>query len=231
MTTILSLQPKAQHIGYAVFEGAVLVDWGNKHLPGVAIEERTSRRAVPVVRTLIQVHEPQVLVLPEESTQFPCLALAAATFGAHSAHSSRYRNQTKGGSWKLLLGGSRSLVVHYQARAGRGDLRTITSLCSMPSRMPLPGLTIMANNIERKYWKTGDVYLAAFLFARGVPVIGIAPYHRTIGFSFIDSRDRQTWYEEYKSGKPLVDARIYAVALSTLERHAARALLNSNYDG
>jgi hypothetical protein len=64
MTTILAIQPEARQIGYAVFEGAALIDWGTKTLGVAGIPERVNRVALPLFRSLVDYHEPGVVVLP-----------------------------------------------------------------------------------------------------------------------------------------------------------------------
>jgi len=65
MITILAIQPKARQIGYAVFEGPELIDWGTKTLALVAIPEGMNVVALPLFRELVNQHEPDVIVLPQ----------------------------------------------------------------------------------------------------------------------------------------------------------------------
>jgi len=76
-----------------------------------------------------------------------------------------------------------------------------------------------------KYFRTHDFYLAAYLFARGAVIVGIQMQNNGIVFTFLDSLDRQNWFDEYKRGKPFVDARIYACAIGILHEKEFDALL------
>ena len=64
MNTVLAIQPEARQIGYAVFEGTDLIDWGCKNLPSVNLERRTAECALALFRSLISRHEPDVVVFP-----------------------------------------------------------------------------------------------------------------------------------------------------------------------
>ena len=67
-----------------------------------------------------------------------------------------------------------------------------------------------------KYWKTSDIYLAAFLYARGAIIVGVERIEGKSMYSFVDSEDRRLWHTEYHTGNPLVDVRIYVYALRDL---------------
>jgi hypothetical protein len=79
---------------------------------------------------------------------------------------------------------------------------------------------------NHKAWRTRDLYLASFLFARGIPIIGVYFSHGEIVFAFVDSAERENWCDQFSSGTPSVDARIYAVAVSALQQRATDALMN-----
>jgi hypothetical protein len=79
--------------------------------------------------------------------------------------------------------------------------------------------------LSTKYWRTREFYLAAYLFARGAIIVGIHPQNSGVVFTFLDSFDRQSWSDEFKSGKPLIDARTYACAILTLQQKGLDALL------
>jgi len=84
---------------------------------------------------------------------------------------------------------------------------------------------------SNRYWKTGDWYLAAYLFARGAIVVGIEAKEGRPMFSFLDSLERQSLQQEYRAGKPMVDARIYVYALRDLREkgnHAVRQAHEAN---
>jgi hypothetical protein len=83
------------------------------------------------------------------------------------------------------------------------------------------------NNSQNKYWKTVDLYLAAFLYGRGAIIVGIEAVERKATFSFIDSLDRQNWHEEFRSGTPMIDARIYICAIQTLRQKRLDALMET----
>ena len=67
-----------------------------------------------------------------------------------------------------------------------------------------------------KYWRTPDIYLAAFLYARGAIIVGVEKIEGKPMYSFVDSAERRLWHTEYHAGKPLVDVRIYVYALRDL---------------
>jgi hypothetical protein len=85
----------------------------------------------------------------------------------------------------------------------------------------------MSKHVHR-YWRTTDLYLAAFLFARGAIVVGIEADQEHAEFSFLDTSERQTWHDEYKSGNPMIDARIYAYAVSDLQIKGRHAIVQAN---
>jgi hypothetical protein len=65
MKTVIALQPEARQIGYAIFEGKELVEWGSKRIDSVPVERRAYVRALPFLRSLIERYEPDVILLPE----------------------------------------------------------------------------------------------------------------------------------------------------------------------
>ncbi|HEY2381418.1 MAG TPA: hypothetical protein VGK48_09605 [Terriglobia bacterium] len=65
MNTILAIQPESRQIGYAVFEGRALIDWGSKDLTSKPIGERNEIFAAPLFERLIHRFEPDVLVVPK----------------------------------------------------------------------------------------------------------------------------------------------------------------------
>lgn len=66
MKTVLAIQPNAARMGYAVFEGPELVDWGIKKLGTVlSLKTRMTKKAVRCLDQLVYRHEPEVLVLPD----------------------------------------------------------------------------------------------------------------------------------------------------------------------
>jgi hypothetical protein len=68
MKTILAIQPENRHVGYAVFEGNKLIDWGGKDLPRVPASERSDRETLALFHSLVKRHEPHVVVLPPPAT-------------------------------------------------------------------------------------------------------------------------------------------------------------------
>lgn len=64
MTTVLALQPDARQIGYAIFEGATLIDWGSKELGSGSLRCRITDIAIPCIRQLFKNLKPDVIVLP-----------------------------------------------------------------------------------------------------------------------------------------------------------------------
>jgi len=81
---------------------------------------------------------------------------------------------------------------------------------------------------KHEYWKTANLYLAAFLFSKNSIVVGIDATERRAIFSFLDSPERQTWQEEFESGTPMIDVRIYICALETLKQKRLDALMQSD---
>ena len=85
------------------------------------------------------------------------------------------------------------------------------------------------NNQKNKYWKTTDLYLAAFLFGRGAIIVGVEAFETKAIFTFIDSLDRQNWNDEFRSGTHLIDARIYICAIQTLRQKRLDALIEQSH--
>lgn len=69
-----------------------------------------------------------------------------------------------------------------------------------------------------KHWKTDDLYLAAFLFAKGTILTGVDVTKRRADFAFADSFQRELWHEEYEDSKPMVNVHMFVAALETLRR-------------
>jgi hypothetical protein len=65
MKTIIALLPETRQIGYAVFEGKNLVEWGSKPIDSVGLHKRVYLVALPFFRSLVNRYEPEVVVLPE----------------------------------------------------------------------------------------------------------------------------------------------------------------------
>jgi len=65
MKTVIALQPEARQIGYAVFEGKDLIDWGTKSIGSVPVAKRVYTVALPFVRSLIERHQPDLIVLSQ----------------------------------------------------------------------------------------------------------------------------------------------------------------------
>ena len=84
------------------------------------------------------------------------------------------------------------------------------------------------NRLISRYWKTGDLYLAAYLFARSGIIVGIQADESKVVFTFLDSLKRQNLMDEFRSGKPLIDARIYTCAIRTLKHKAIDALMEDH---
>jgi hypothetical protein len=81
---------------------------------------------------------------------------------------------------------------------------------------------------NRRYWKTRDIYLAAYLFTNGATIVGIEADEKKAVFSFLDSFDRENWTEKFHCGDAPVDAQTYVCALKTLKQKAIDALMESN---
>ena len=69
-----------------------------------------------------------------------------------------------------------------------------------------------------KYFRTSDFYLAAYLFARGAIITGINVDTGRAVFAFLDSMELDDWYEEFRFGKPLIDARFLICSISVLQK-------------
>jgi hypothetical protein len=79
-----------------------------------------------------------------------------------------------------------------------------------------------------KYWRTNDFYLAAYLFARGAVITGIHVNDGRAAFAFVDSVEMDDWYDEFRFGNPLIDARILICALSVLRKKKYEAFMRSH---
>ena len=64
MKTILALQPNAKQIGYSLFEGSTLVDWGAKDCRSEKTRPRLSHARLAFLGRLIDRYDPSVIVLP-----------------------------------------------------------------------------------------------------------------------------------------------------------------------
>jgi hypothetical protein len=65
MKTILAIQPATLHVGYAVFEDTMLVDFGSKSLRSGPRRVRDPSRARLIFRRLVDQCEPDVIILPK----------------------------------------------------------------------------------------------------------------------------------------------------------------------
>ena len=65
MKTVIALQPETRQIGYAVFEGKDLVEWGSKPIDSVSLNKRVYLVGLPFFRSLVERYEPDVVLLPE----------------------------------------------------------------------------------------------------------------------------------------------------------------------
>ena len=84
------------------------------------------------------------------------------------------------------------------------------------------------NKKQNRYWKTNDLYVAAFLFGKGATIVGIGASESKATFSFLESFDRFNWHYEFKSGRPIIDARVYALCIQTLKHKAMDALIENH---
>jgi hypothetical protein len=80
------------------------------------------------------------------------------------------------------------------------------------------------NDRSDQYWKTPDIYLAAFLYARGAVVVGMEMVDGKPIYSFLDSTDRRTWHTDYHTGTPTIDVRLYVYALRDLLQRSRKSL-------
>jgi hypothetical protein len=63
MRTVLGIQIDSRQLGYAVFEGEALIDWGIKDLR-LRKKRMTAGCAIPLFAKLINQYQPDVVVLP-----------------------------------------------------------------------------------------------------------------------------------------------------------------------
>lgn len=80
----------------------------------------------------------------------------------------------------------------------------------------------MNKNIDYKYYKTSDLYLASFLFCKGMEIAGIdiSEGRMRARFSFIDSPEREEMVNDFlygKDGTVMVDARTIMMAQKQLK--------------
>jgi hypothetical protein len=81
---------------------------------------------------------------------------------------------------------------------------------------------------RERYWKTDDIYAAAYLFSRNCIIVGIEADGSRAVFSFVDSLELTGWLAELKSGRPTVDVRMYICALRILRAKALDTLMHSH---
>ena len=80
---------------------------------------------------------------------------------------------------------------------------------------------------KSRYWTTKSLPLAAFLFGRGAILAGIHISQGEPVFAFVNTPDVQAWVGQFRSGPALIDARMYAHALSNLQEQTNDALMDS----
>jgi hypothetical protein len=83
----------------------------------------------------------------------------------------------------------------------------------------------MSKRSTTKYWKTREIFIAAYLFARQGILVGIHPDENGVTFVFLDTIDRFNCIEEFRFGKPVICPRVYACAIRTLENKRLDALM------
>ncbi len=76
-----------------------------------------------------------------------------------------------------------------------------------------------------RYWTTGLLYVASFVFAKGAELVDVRAAHGNVVFVFARTFACQAAIAEFERGKPLIDARLYAYALGQLQQQAEDALL------
>jgi hypothetical protein len=79
-----------------------------------------------------------------------------------------------------------------------------------------------------KYWRTSDFYLAAYLFAKGAVITGVRADDGRAAFAFLNSPEMDEWYDEFRFGKPLIDARILIWSISILRKKKYEAFMRSH---
>jgi hypothetical protein len=76
-----------------------------------------------------------------------------------------------------------------------------------------------------KYWRTNDFYLATYLFAKGAVITGVHVDDDRTAFAFLSSPEMDTWYDEFRFGKPLIDARFLIWSISILQKKKYEAFM------
>ena len=77
---------------------------------------------------------------------------------------------------------------------------------------------------RHSYWRTPELCLAAFVFARGGVLTGVFAVGKDVIFSFADEPECRAARHEFARSRALIDARIYAYALCRLTTCANNAL-------
>ncbi|MBI1974314.1 MAG: hypothetical protein HYS51_00420 [Candidatus Zambryskibacteria bacterium] len=247
MKTILAMQPENRHVGYAVFEENRLVDWGSKELSRIPLSDRNDKVTAPLFRSLVRRYEPSIVVLPPpagipEAFRSQFVRTVREESIEHSIEITAFSREDISECFRSLCKLERvnkEMIMHALVR-WFPELKSCLPKprrpwerqdhsgyqCLTRCRSPLRGFITMTN--RDRYWKTRDLFLAAYLFARGATIVGIEANGHEVVFTFIDSLDRQNWHDEYLLlGKPLINVRVYISALETLRQKAIDVLMQS----
>lgn len=61
----MTIDPRVRRIGFAVFEAAILHDWGVRNVRSDVPASRVRRLLIPILVTMLDRHEPTVLLVPD----------------------------------------------------------------------------------------------------------------------------------------------------------------------
>jgi hypothetical protein len=84
------------------------------------------------------------------------------------------------------------------------------------------------NRESNQYWKTADLHLAAFLFAKGGVIVGVDAHRGPPIFAFLNTPELEGLQADYKTGSPFIDVRIYVYALKSLQDKGRKARTESH---
>lgn len=77
---------------------------------------------------------------------------------------------------------------------------------------------------DNRYFYTSNLYLAAYLALKGLPLVNVEASSRVVVFVFRDAPEREEWVNVFKHGPDApVDARRFTMAIKDLQRLSARA--------
>ena len=87
-----------------------------------------------------------------------------------------------------------------------------------------PTIPIHPPRPDDRYYYTSNLYLAAYLAMKGLPLVNVEAASRTIVYTFRDAPEREGWVDTFKNGpQALVDARRFTMTIKDLQHLTARA--------